>query len=579
MDRAASGDRADYLARTEEYDAVLLDLGLPRVDGLTLLRQWREGGLLMPVLVLTARGSWTEKVHGIDSGADDYVAKPYRVEEVLARTRALIRRAHGHAAPQLRCGGVTLDPRLAAVTLNGAAVTLTSHEVPDAVVPDAPAGACGVTQRAHRAHLRPELRARLQHRRGVRGAAAPQAGAVGHRDGAGPGLPHARGAARDGSAGVKGRSSFRSQLAIGSVLWTFGLLVFISMLAIHLLASNPRPHQFVYRLFFDSPMVVVLVVAAAAMVGGAWQIRRSIGAMTALHSRLTAVHRGEHHEVTGRYPSEVQPLVDDLNALLSERDKRVQRALAKAGDLAHGLKTPLAVLARDAERVSASGDHELAASMAAQVERMRRQIDYHLVHARAAAAGTGPGTRSLVASSVDGLIRTLERLHAERSIALRSAVSAGHAVRCRREDLDEMLGNLLDNACKWATITRGGGVGRGGFLDRHDGGRRRPRHRSHDGCAGARARRARRRTDGGHRAGPGDRPRSCGDLRRVDRADAGPGRWGACGKHGGARSRRTVVVGGSLFAGGQLQPWLSVKAASTNVSRAACGVVGIRCSC
>jgi two-component system OmpR family response regulator len=128
VDRAASGDRADYLARTENYDAVLLDLGLPRVDGLTLLRQWRESGVSVPVLVLTARGSWTEKVHGIDSGADDYVAKPYRVEEVLARTRALIRRAHGHAAPDLRCGGVTLDPRLAVVTLHGTPVTLTSHE-------------------------------------------------------------------------------------------------------------------------------------------------------------------------------------------------------------------------------------------------------------------------------------------------------------------------------------------------------------------------------------------------------------------------------------------------------------------
>ena len=128
VDRAASGDRADYLARTEDYDAVLLDLGLPRVDGLTLLRQWRDAGMSVPVLVLTARGSRTEKVHGIDSGADDYVAKPYRVEEVLARTRALIRRAHGHAAPELRCGGVTLDPRLAVVTVNGVPVNLTSHE-------------------------------------------------------------------------------------------------------------------------------------------------------------------------------------------------------------------------------------------------------------------------------------------------------------------------------------------------------------------------------------------------------------------------------------------------------------------
>ena len=128
VDTASDGARADFAVRTERYDAVLLDLGLPRVDGLTLLRQWRDAGMAVPVLVLTARGSWSEKVHGIDSGADDYVAKPYRVEEVLARTRALIRRAHGHAAPELRYGGVTLDPRLAVVTLNGTPVTLTSHE-------------------------------------------------------------------------------------------------------------------------------------------------------------------------------------------------------------------------------------------------------------------------------------------------------------------------------------------------------------------------------------------------------------------------------------------------------------------
>jgi len=248
---------------------------------------------------------------------------------------------------------------------------------------------------------------------------------------------------------VKARPSFRSQLVIGSVLWTFGLLFAISILAAHLLATNPVPHFHIYNWFASAHLGAVAAGAALAMSAGVWQIRRSLKAMALLHVRLGAVHRGEHREVAGRYPSEVQPLVDDLNALLAERDERVQRALAKAGDLAHGLKTPLAVLARDAERVAAAGDHELAASMAAQVERMRRQIDYHLAHARASAAGTGPGTRSLVATSVDGLFRTLERIHAERSIALRSAVLPGHAVRCRREDLDEMLGNVLDNACKW----------------------------------------------------------------------------------------------------------------------------------
>ena len=128
VDCAADGARGDFLARTERYDAVILDLGLPKVDGLTLLRGWRDSGLAMPVLVLTARGSWHEKVHGIDGGADDYVAKPFRMEEVLARLRALIRRSSGQAAAQLRSGPVGLDPRAARVTLNGAPVRLTSHE-------------------------------------------------------------------------------------------------------------------------------------------------------------------------------------------------------------------------------------------------------------------------------------------------------------------------------------------------------------------------------------------------------------------------------------------------------------------
>jgi len=128
VDCANDGERADFLGQTEQYDAIVLDLGLPKVDGLTVLRRWREAGVAAPVLVLTARGSWHEKVQGIDGGADDYVAKPFRVEEVLARLRALIRRAKGQVTPELRCGGLTLDPRVARVTVDDAVVKLTSHE-------------------------------------------------------------------------------------------------------------------------------------------------------------------------------------------------------------------------------------------------------------------------------------------------------------------------------------------------------------------------------------------------------------------------------------------------------------------
>jgi len=128
VDSAADGERADFLAQTEPYDAIVLDLGLPKIDGLTLLRRWRDGGLFLPILVLTARGSWHEKVQGIDGGADDYMSKPFRIEELLARLRALIRRASGLAHAEIRCGALALDARTARVTVDGVPVKLTSHE-------------------------------------------------------------------------------------------------------------------------------------------------------------------------------------------------------------------------------------------------------------------------------------------------------------------------------------------------------------------------------------------------------------------------------------------------------------------
>jgi two-component system OmpR family response regulator len=128
VDSVGDGAQAEFLGQTEPYDAVVLDLGLPGLDGLSVLRRWRDAGVAVPVLVLTARASWHEKVQGIDGGADDYVAKPFRVEEVLARLRALIRRTSGQAQPELRAGDVTLDPRRAQVFRGGAPVKLTSHE-------------------------------------------------------------------------------------------------------------------------------------------------------------------------------------------------------------------------------------------------------------------------------------------------------------------------------------------------------------------------------------------------------------------------------------------------------------------
>ncbi len=128
VDLATDGENARFLGSTEPFDAVVLDLGLPRVDGMTVLRDWRRHGLTMPVLILTARDQWHEKVQGIDAGADDYLAKPFQFEELLARLRALIRRANGHASAELVCGKLVLDTRSSRVSLDGQPVSLTSFE-------------------------------------------------------------------------------------------------------------------------------------------------------------------------------------------------------------------------------------------------------------------------------------------------------------------------------------------------------------------------------------------------------------------------------------------------------------------
>jgi len=128
VDRALEGREAVFLGETEPYDAAILDMGLPGLDGLSVLQQWRDGGVATPVLVLTARDRWNDKVLAFDAGADDYVSKPFHMEELLARLRALLRRSAGHASNVLACGPVRLDVGAARVTVGGAEVRLTSHE-------------------------------------------------------------------------------------------------------------------------------------------------------------------------------------------------------------------------------------------------------------------------------------------------------------------------------------------------------------------------------------------------------------------------------------------------------------------
>lgn len=238
--------------------------------------------------------------------------------------------------------------------------------------------------------------------------------------------------------------SLRGLVMMGAALWTLGMFALISIALTHSEAARDTV------IAIHNHGHAAAIMAVLSMAAGFALVRGGLSPFDQMRRRLADVRNGTERQLRGDYPSEVQPLVDDLNALLSHNERVVTRAIAKAGDLAHGLKTPLAVLSNEAQRLAAGNQAELAATLTQQVSLMMRQVEYHLAHARAAASGATPGARCPVRDSADGLARTLHRLHADRGVTIDVNVSADHAVRGQRVDLDEMLGNLLDNACKWA---------------------------------------------------------------------------------------------------------------------------------
>jgi signal transduction histidine kinase len=257
--------------------------------------------------------------------------------------------------------------------------------------------------------------------------------------------------------------SLRGRVLLASILWTVGLVLLLSMVFSHVFEHYPRARlmEQVHG-FLQAPLVIL--GSTLCLLGALLHARRTQSSIDSLHRRLTSVQAGRARRMEGVYPSEVQPLVDDLNTLLDHREQAIVRAIAKAGDLAHGLKTPLAVLSQEAARARTAGQSEIADSVDQQVARMQRQVDYHLAHARAAASGVTVGTSASVKESVDGLTRALLRLHAERRLTIDANVPADLEVRVQREDLDEMLGNLLDNACKWARTLIVVGAGSDGAM-------------------------------------------------------------------------------------------------------------------
>ena len=242
--------------------------------------------------------------------------------------------------------------------------------------------------------------------------------------------------------------SLRTRIFIGAVFWMAALFIAAGMALTHLMNQSPRAPFVFHRIFTHMELLGIIIVICLGV--GLLLVGRGLNSFDLLRERLVRVKDGRDRRLEGAYPSEVVPLINDLNSLLDDRDERIGRALTKAGDLAHGLKTPLTILNQHADRAKAQGQTELAMAIRQQVERMRRQVEYHLAQARASASGANAGARSHVATSADALARTMNTLHAERALAVDVHVSHEHFVRVQREDLEEMLCNLVDNACKWA---------------------------------------------------------------------------------------------------------------------------------
>lgn len=250
--------------------------------------------------------------------------------------------------------------------------------------------------------------------------------------------------------------SLRSRWILASVLWTAGMLMLMHLFVLVVMH--------VFPVIRGAHSVIAVLVGVALMAGGIVGVRQGLMPFRRLREKLSAVRTGEDRRVAGEYPSEVQPLIDELNALLEDRETAVKRAVRTAGDLAHGLKTPLALLAQVADQAGAEGHPELAESISQQVERMSRQVNYHLARARAAASGAAGAPPCPVAACADALVRTVLTLYGGRGLEISSGIAGELRARVQQEDLDEILGNLLDNACKWAKSSIALGASRSGAM-------------------------------------------------------------------------------------------------------------------
>jgi signal transduction histidine kinase len=241
--------------------------------------------------------------------------------------------------------------------------------------------------------------------------------------------------------------SLRAHLVIGAAFWMIGFFG-LAIVLWHITLGHREPPGVMFAIFSHAHLFA-LICLGCVVVGGL-QVRRGWRSINRIRTDLAGVHATPGRRLDGTYPAEIEPLAVDLNRLLDQRDAMVARASAGAGDLAHGLKTPLAVLTQDAERAARDGHGDLSASILVQVERMRRQVDYHLARSRVDVSRHRVLAPVAIAESADGIVRTLTHLYAERSLSFDVRVDSALTVLVPREDLDEIIGNVLENACKWA---------------------------------------------------------------------------------------------------------------------------------
>jgi signal transduction histidine kinase len=237
--------------------------------------------------------------------------------------------------------------------------------------------------------------------------------------------------------------SLRGRIVVGALLWSIGLFVLLNHVvsrAVAVLLPGIAPTQGGLLILTGS----LFALAGLLLVGSA--LRR----VDSVRRGVASLHSGEGQRLEGGGLAELEPLVSDMNALLDHRERVVRRALATAGDLAHELKTPLAIVAQEAERLETTDESESAATIAEQVERMRRQVEVHLARARTSASGNPYGAHVEVRPVTERLVRTLGRLYTDQRLSVALDIPDSCTVRCETQDLEEMLGNILENACKWA---------------------------------------------------------------------------------------------------------------------------------